>query len=171
MPPTEAELIRLHAAHAEPAYRFAWSITRNESLAQDVVQELFLKLARDASLLNHARSERAVLLTMTRNLAIDAQRRSQSRDATHQRWAAELPEWFDPAANHDQEERQQVLGSALAALPEDQRITIHLHVWEGLSFREISEMENLPLQTIASRYRYGLAKLRAAIEPQTTSHP
>jgi DNA-directed RNA polymerase specialized sigma24 family protein len=48
MPPSEATLSRLHADHAVSAYRFAWSVTKDEGLAQEVVQELFLKLARDA---------------------------------------------------------------------------------------------------------------------------
>lgn len=46
MPPSEATLTRLHADHAVSVYRFAWSVTKDESLAQEVVQELFLKLAR-----------------------------------------------------------------------------------------------------------------------------
>lgn len=171
MPPTAAELTRLHAAHAEPAYRFAWSITRDESLAQDVVQELFLKLARDASPLLQARSERAMLLTITRHIALDLLRRRQSGDSIQERWAKELPEWFEPADNEDSIERQQHITAALAALPEEQRSAIHLHVWECLSFREIGEMEHLPTQTIASRYRYALAKLRTALEEHATPTP
>ncbi len=42
MPPTEEELIRLHAAHAERAFRFAWSITKDQTLAEDVVQAILL---------------------------------------------------------------------------------------------------------------------------------
>lgn len=47
MPPTETTLTRLHANYAVSAYHFVWSVTKDESLAQEVVQELFLKLARD----------------------------------------------------------------------------------------------------------------------------
>jgi DNA-directed RNA polymerase specialized sigma24 family protein len=53
------------------AYRFAWSVTKDEGLAQEVVQELFLKLARDADTVAKAQSERAVIFTMVRNLALD----------------------------------------------------------------------------------------------------
>jgi RNA polymerase sigma-70 factor (ECF subfamily) len=168
MPPTEAELIRLHTAHAERVFRYAWSITKEEPLAEDVVQELFLKLARDASSLSGARSEAAMLLTMTRNLALDALRRAKSRDTTHHRWAAELPEWFEPAEEHDLAHQQARLTAALATLPEEQRSAVHLHVWEGLTFREIGEQEGLPTQTIVSRYRYGLSKLRAVLETSPT---
>lgn len=75
MPPTEATLTRIHADHAVSAYRFAWSVTKDESLAQEVVQELFLKLARDTDAVANAQSERAVIFTMVRNLSLDALRR------------------------------------------------------------------------------------------------
>ncbi|MEQ1748554.1 MAG: sigma factor-like helix-turn-helix DNA-binding protein [Prosthecobacter sp.] len=45
-------------------------------------------------------------------------------------------------------------------MSEEQRTVIHLHLWEEMSFREIGELLAAPTQTIASRYRYGLEKLR-----------
>ncbi len=156
MPPSEATLSRLHADHAVSVYRFAWSVTKDESLAQEVVQELFLKLARDAEVITTARSERAMIFTMTRNLALDALRQRQRQEKALEAWEQEQPpDWFEPAADHE------ALIAALAALPEDQRSVVHLHVWEDMTFREIGELLGLPTQTIASRYRYALDKLRA----------
>ena len=66
MPPSEATLKRLHTDYAVSVYRFAWSVTKDESIAQEVVQELFLKLARDATSITAAKSERAVIFTITR---------------------------------------------------------------------------------------------------------
>lgn len=168
---TEADLTRLHQAYAEPAYRLAWSVTADESLAKDVVQEVFLKLVRQPSLLEGVQSERAMIFTMARNLALDALRRRRTRDDTQQRWSRELPQWFEPTIDDDSEERQQHIVAALVALPEEQRTAVHLHLWEGLSFREIGEIEGLPTQTIASRYRYGLDKLRAALHRQNITTP
>lgn len=144
-------------------YRFAWSVTKDEALAQEVVQELFLKLARDGSLVDGAQSERAVIFTLTRNLALDALRRHARQAKAMERLAHELPEWFLPASDGNAEETRLLLTATLAELPEDQRSVIHLHVWEELSFREIGELLGAPTQTIASRYRYGLEKLRAAL--------
>lgn len=155
MPPSEATLSRLHTDHAVSVYRFAWSVTKDEGLAQEVVQELFLKLARDADAVTTARSERAVIFTMARNLSLDALRRRQREEKALEAWERELPGWFAPAADHES------LIAALAELPEEQRSVVHLHVWEELSFREIGELLALPTQTIASRYRYALEKLRA----------
>ncbi|MDZ4401456.1 RNA polymerase sigma factor [Prosthecobacter sp.] len=160
MPSTEATLIRLHADYAISAYQFAWSVTKDEPLAQDVVQGLFLKLARDADAITSAQSERAMIFTLVRNLALDALRRRSTREKALDRWAEELPEWFEPHADAPTEDQRLLLTAALAALPEDQRSVIHLHLWEELSFREIGELLDLRTQTIASRYRYGLEKLR-----------
>lgn len=161
MPSPEATLARLHADYAVSAYRFAWSVTKDESLAQEVVQELFLKLARDAGVIEQAQSERAVIFTLTRHLALDALRRCSTRAAALQRFADDLPGWFLPAAEAGAEEMRRQITTALAALPEEQRSVIHLHVWEEMSFREIGELLGLPTQTVASRYRYGLEKLRS----------
>lgn len=163
MSPSETTLIRLHAEHAADAYRFAWSVTKDESLAQEVVQELFLKLARDGSSIASAQSERAVIFTLVRNLALDALRRRATQQSALQRLASGLPDWFLPAPDAAAEETCLLLTAALADLPEDQRSVIHLHVWEDLPFRVIGEMLGAPTQTIASRYRYGLEKLRAAL--------
>lgn len=157
MPPTEATLTRLHTEHAISAYRFAWSVTRDEGLAQDVVQELFLKLARDVSAVAAARSERAVIFTLVRNLALDALRRRTREEKALQTFSDDAPAWFQPS---DDDETREQLTHALAALPEEQRSVVHLHVWEDMSFREIAELLGVPLQTIASRYRYALEKLR-----------
>jgi RNA polymerase sigma-70 factor (ECF subfamily) len=156
MPPSEDTLARIHAEHAICVCRFAWSITRDESLAQDVVQELFLKLARDLEPIANAQSERAMLFTLTRNLALDVLRRRGREEKALDALQRQTPRWFQPA---DTESGEQ-LAHALAALPEEQRSVVHLHVWEDLSFREIAELLRVPLQTIASRYRNALEKLR-----------
>jgi RNA polymerase sigma-70 factor, ECF subfamily len=158
MPPDIATLSRLHADHAVGVYRFAWSVTKDESLAQEVVQELFLKLARDAEAVTTARSERAVIFTMTRNLALDVLRRRTREQRALEEREVLMPEWFEPDIGDD-ETRQQIT-TALVALPEDQRSVVHLHVWEDMTFREIGELLGLPVQTVASRYRYALEKLR-----------
>lgn len=158
MPPAEATLTRLHADYALSAYRFAWSVTKDEGLAQEVVQELFLKLARDADAITRSQSERAVIFTLVRNLALDALRRRAREERALCQWEEQVPTWFEPS--HDKETQQQIT-AALAKLPEEQRSVVHLHVWEDLSFREIGELLALPTQTIASRYRYALEKLRA----------
>ncbi len=72
-----------------------------EGLAQEVVQELFLKLARDADAVTTARSERAVIFTIARNLSLDVLRRRQREERALEAWEQELPCWFEPAADQE----------------------------------------------------------------------
>ena len=54
---------------------------------------------------------------------------------------------------------------ALGELPEEQRAVVHLKLWAGLTFEEIAAALEIPPNTAASRYRYGLDKLRAQLRP------
>ena len=54
---------------------------------------------------------------------------------------------------------------ALVELPAEQRVAVHLRLWEGLKFEEIAELLGVSLNTAASRYRYGLDKLRERLRP------
>ena len=172
VPPSEKQLRRLHAAHAAGVHRFVWAMTGDEGLAGDTVQEVFVKLARDIAPLSRARSEKAYLYRMARNAALDALRRRESHEAATAAWAAEVPQWFEPSVAGDSDAfSAEQLSAALAALPDDQRSVIQLHVWDGLSFREIGLVHAIPTQTAASRYRYGLEKLRTLLEPLRTEQP
>jgi RNA polymerase sigma-70 factor (ECF subfamily) len=53
----------------------------------------------------------------------------------------------------------------LAALPSEQRSVVHLKLWEGRSFLDIAAILQIPANTAASRYRYGLDKLRTLLRP------
>ena len=57
------------------------------------------------------------------------------------------------------------LAAALGELPADQRAVVHLKLWEGLTFEQIAELLGIPLNTAASRYRYGIDKLRERLRP------
>ena len=57
------------------------------------------------------------------------------------------------------------MAEALVELPPDQRVVVHLKLWEGLTFEEIAHTLDIPANTAASRYRYGLDKLRERLRP------
>jgi RNA polymerase sigma-70 factor (ECF subfamily) len=50
-------------------------------------------------------------------------------------------------------------------LPAEQREVVHLKLWEGLTFDQIAQLLDIPANTAASRYRYGLDKLRECLRP------
>ena len=119
--------------------------------AEDVVQQVFLKLLqRNAEAIQ---TPLPYLYRAVRNAAMNHTRDRQ--------WEAEFSEgelWF----RHDTADRAEVLSlqKALRELPEEQRETVFLRSWSGMTLQEIAEATGTPLNTVASRYRYALEKLR-----------
>ena len=159
------DLERIYDAHAPALFAFLLNLTRQEATTRDLLQEVFLKLARQPELLSVARDERAFLLRLAHNAAIDSFRRQSSREHHHDVFGAERIELFAHAADPDEAEFRQQLSVALGDLPPDQRAVVHLKLWEGLTFDTIAELLDIPLNTAASRYRYGLDKLRERLRP------
>ncbi len=153
----------LYDEHAPALFAFVLNLTRDETDTRDVLQEIFLKLARQPSLLDKARAPRSFLLRIAHNLAIDQIRRRTTRQANYDRLAAETVELFEPAPE-EQAFRDQ-LAAALAELPPEQRAVVHLKLWEEMTFEEIASTLDIPANTAASRYRYGLDKLRDRLRP------
>jgi len=163
MPPTEIE--RLYDEHASALFAFLLTILRSEPECRDLLQEVFIRLARNPQLLRGVRDERAFLLRLAHNAAIDSIRRRDSRDRSLERLELESTGLFQPSSNPDDQAFRRFLEQALGELPPEQRAVVHLKLWEGLTFEAIAQMLDLPLNTAASRYRYGLDKLRERLRP------
>jgi len=159
------ELERLYDEHAQALYAFLLNLTRDEADTRDLLQEVFVKLARDTDLLSGVREERAFLIRLAHNAAIDLMRRRGTRDQTRDRFTAEIISPFAPASDPDQQIFRATLAEALAELPAEQRAVVHLKLWEGLTFEAIAATLDIPPNTAASRYRYGLDKLREQLRP------
>ena len=156
---------RLYDEHAQAVFAFLLNFTRHEADTRDLLQELFVKLAKRPELLEGVRDERAFLLRLAHNLAVDLIRRRGAREKHHEQMAAEPVAVFAPAPSPDEEAFRQALSAALGELPADQRAVAHLKLWEGLTFEQIAELLDIPLNTAASRYRYGIDKLRERLRP------
>ena len=165
MPTSGADLESLYDAHAGAVFAFVYNLTRNLADTQDVLQDLFQKLARQglpAQTLNHPR---AYLLKLAHHLMIDQARSRQRRDLRHEALAEAVPSLFAPSADPDEAAFRTALDVALRELPESQRVVVHLKLWEEMTFEGIADVLGIPPNTAASRYRYGLEKLRAELEP------
>lgn len=160
----DEELARIYDAHGNALFAYALNLTRSEADSRDLIQELFRRLA-ERPLPRSLSDERGWLLRLAHNLAIDAIRRRDSRERTRERFAAEPPQMFATASDPDEAAFRTRLSEALGELPPDQRSVVHLKLWEGMTFEGIAELLDIPLNTAASRYRYGLDKLRAHLRP------
>jgi RNA polymerase sigma-70 factor (ECF subfamily) len=156
-------LEQLYDAHAQALYAFALDLSRNEADAADILQEIFCRIAAKPSLMRGVRDERAFLLRMVYTRVVDASRRKavRRRHAENEQNHPVFSETEDP----DENEFRERLERALNELPAEQRAVVHLKLWQGLTFEKIAEMLAIPANTAASRYRYGLDKLRALLRP------
>jgi RNA polymerase sigma factor (sigma-70 family) len=147
-----AEIESLYRRHGPALLLFAQAVTGERGRAQDVVHQVFLKLLEKGSL-NQVMDKKAYLFACVRNAALND---SKLRD----RNAPLDPDsaWFSPPDRDYAGEQN--LRRALEALPSDQRQVVVLHIWGELTFSQISDLLDLSSNTVASRYRYALAKLR-----------
>ena len=159
------DLQRLYDEHASAMFAFLLNLTRDQEDTHDLLQDVFIKLARQLGLLDAARDERAFLLRLAHNAAIDLMRRRGTRERQHEQFGAEQISGFAPASDPDEAAFRAELSAALGELPAEQRAVVHLKLWAGLTFEEIADTLEIPLNTAASRYRYGLDKLRARLRP------
>ena len=176
---SEAELMRQVAAgeiggletlydryHAM-AYALALRITTETGLAEDVVQDSFLGVWRNAGRYAEDKgSVRGWLLAIVRHRAIDAMRRQRAGVALGDESeelmpaALTLPDiWPEVAGRLDAAQ----VHKALTVLPPAQREVIELAYFDGLTQREIADRTRAPLGTVKSRMRLGLVTLREQI--------
>jgi RNA polymerase sigma-70 factor (ECF subfamily) len=163
--PSAANLERLYDEHAQALFAFALNLLRNEADARDVLQELFIKLARNPRLLQGVKDPRGFLLRLAHNLAIDLMRRRAARDRNYGQLAAENANLFAATEDPDQTAFAGSLAAALGELPPDQRAVVHLKLWEKLTFEQIAATLDISPNTAASRYRYAIDKLRDRLRP------
>ena len=161
----EDALVALHARYAGLVYSVALRVLNDSMAAEEVTQDAFMRLWHRAETFDPARGAFVPwLLTITRRLAIDTQRKHRRdplnvpvlMDDNPEAWESVLP--VDDGETAD----RRLLLEAVAALPDEQRQTITLAYFYGMSHSQIAEHLGLPLGTVKTRLRLGMVKLRAA---------
>jgi RNA polymerase sigma-70 factor (ECF subfamily) len=160
----------LYDRYAPTLLGVALRILRDRADAEDVVHDAFVVVGERAGYYVAERGTVvAWLVTLTRNLGIDRKRRRDRRSTVDRTVLIHEPGLqMDRPGNPE----AQVLGAsecsrmreALSTLPPQQRSTLELSFFSGLSYPEIAEMENVPLGTIKSRAARALLALRNALE-------
>jgi RNA polymerase sigma-70 factor (ECF subfamily) len=158
------------------AYRLALRIMGDEDLAQDVVQEAFLKAYGSLGRFEGRSKFYTWLYRLVFNLCIDTKRRDRS--GAHVEWSEDQN--FEPApeagaAGHgdpgdatpagalERKELRELMAQAIEALPEDARRTLVLREVDGLSYAEIARSLGVPKGTVMSRLHYARRRVRAAL--------
>ena len=162
-PPTWEEVVETHAARV---YRLAYRLTGDRHDAEDLTQEVFVRVFRSLSTYTPGTFE-GWLHRITTNLFLDTVRRKRRirfdalADDAAERLAGDEP---TPAQAYDERHLDPDVERALAALPPDFRAAVVLCDIEGLSYEEIAATLGVKLGTVRSRIHRGRALLRAALE-------
>jgi RNA polymerase sigma-70 factor (ECF subfamily) len=163
----------LFSRYGNLVYSTALRVLRDPQLAEDMVQEIFLRLWRKPESYAATRGKFSTWLTsVARNRAVD-EVRSRNRRYRHETASPEEqerefpgPDTDDPALTAELADQRRLILVALSALPEEQRKTIELAYFGGLTQQEIAERLHQPLGTVKTRIRLGMQKLRAALTPE-----
>lgn len=161
----DCDLERLYDEHAQALFAFLLNFTRNENDTRDLLQEVFIRIARQPDLLRTVRNEQSFLIRLAHNAAIDLIRRRETREKYHEQAVEEISGVFASSENLDEQSFRSALAAALGELPAEQRAVVHLKLWGNLTFEQIAEALEIPQNTAASRYRYGIDKLRERLRP------
>jgi RNA polymerase sigma-70 factor, ECF subfamily len=132
---------------------YARQQTRTESDAEDILQESIVEAWQRAA----GMPDDALVFATIRRRAIDLARSADRRVAREEDQQPEAP-WFAPDVEN--RDTQRLLELAVTALPDNYREVVSLKIWGGLTFQQIAELTEVPLNTAASRYRYALEELR-----------
>jgi RNA polymerase sigma-70 factor (ECF subfamily) len=157
----------LYERYGRPAYSLARRILTEETLAQDVVQEVFLSLWRDAHRFDAGRGTVATyLLSMTHHRAVDVVRREENL----RRWRTSeegLELEADPKVGVEAEveasERRAEVRAALGELPAAQREALMLAYFGGYTQREVAALVGVPLGTVKTRMAAGMRKMKGSL--------
>jgi len=162
-------LAELYDRYSSRLMGLAQRIVGDTGEAEEVLQELFLWVWRSAGSFDASRgSVIAWLLVATRSRAIDRVRARRPGARAGLRSVDAVPEAAGPQdveADSADREWERLCRSAISELPEDQRRTLELAYFEGLTHQEISEQTGTPLGTVKTRVRLGLMKLRDRVRP------
>lgn len=170
----------LYDRYGDLVYSVSLRIVGDSYIAEDVTQDVFLRVWRRPDQFDLSRGKFVTwLLSVARNRSID-QRRSQSRRLRHEALPATeededvLPSddaRDDPALATVLAEERAAVRAALTTLPPEQRLAIQLAYFGGMTQQEIANMLGQPLGTVKTRMRLGMQKMRNALQRGRVREP
>ena len=152
------EIRKLYEQHSRGLFACACSVVSSFASAEDALHQVFERMLRGG--LQIEGSPVPYLYRAVRNAALN-QIRNRSREVNFE------DSWLEPPSGMQQSGLE--LQSSLKELPEEQREIILMHIWGEMSFEEVAAALEISPNTAASRYRYGLSKLREQFQVGTRS--
>ncbi len=156
-------LRRIYEKYKDDLLALAIALSHDRAVAEDALHDVFVSFAQFAGKLRLQTSLKSYLASCIANRIRNLQR-SQSRVAMQ----ADNSEDYKSDCNEPADltisvERTQQIEKAISQLPYQQREVIILHLQSGMNFKTIAQSQNVSINTIQSRYRYGLEKLKSQL--------
>ena len=152
--------------HWDPLVRYIASFLGGADDAKDVAQEAFLRVWERRDGLRASGSVRAYLYQVARNLAINETKSRELHRTLNARYGQESPVFVrSPGREFESMEVREVVGRAIAALPERRREAFVLAHLQDMPHREIAEVMGISPQTVANQISAALGELRETLRP------
>ncbi|MHC4572218.1 MAG: RNA polymerase sigma factor [Planctomycetota bacterium] len=155
---------RIYEKYESDLLTLAANLLADANTAEDVVQDIFISFVQSVEKFRLKGSLKAYLATCVANRSRDCIRKRKHQRTVAVNEAQQLISDTDgPVQLVICSEELQRLRDALTELPYEQREAVVLHLHGDLKFRQIAKLQNVPIKTAQSRYRYGLDKLRSIL--------
>lgn len=164
----------LYDRHGRATYSLAYRMMGERQAAEDLVQEVFLRVWRStASYRSDRGSVRTWILTIVRNRGVDQLRSLSSRRRTQDKVeaSAETSQPSEAFTEAWRNSRRDQVRDALRTLPSEQLKILELAYFSGYTHVEIAELMDLPLGTVKGRMRLGLKKIKGYFESRNMAVP
>lgn len=148
-------LVTLYEETKESVYGYILSILKNKHDAEDVFQEVYVRIYEKSSLYKSGNNPMAWILTIAKNLCYEYLRKKKSTD--------NIDEIYDLGfvdKNQNNIENKMILDIAFNKLTDEERNIVMLYVVSGLKHREIAVLLNLKLSTVLSKYNRSIKRMR-----------
>ena len=158
------KLRTLWDGHSKVLYAYLLRLTKSEADAADFLQDVFCRLGRQPELVERLSAEpRGYLLRLAHNVVVDHARRAQAKERIFEKISAARVGEFAAAEDPDEALLRRELLAALEGLPDEQRVVVHARLWKMRTLDDIARELGVSINTAASRYRYGIDKMRTRL--------
>jgi RNA polymerase sigma-70 factor (ECF subfamily) len=155
-------LHRLYEKYKTDLYTVALSLVHDIQIAEDCLQDVFVRLAEGAADIKIRRNVKGYLISSVANRARDRLRKKEKLLDRAENFGCSACA-TDPVKVLIDREQSARIFNALMKLPFDQREVFVLHVQAGMKFKKIAELQSVSVKTVISRYRYGIEKMQALL--------
>jgi RNA polymerase sigma-70 factor (ECF subfamily) len=159
-------LRRIYEKYRDSLLIIAIALSHDVNAAEDAVHDVFVAFARNFANFELTGSLKGYLATCVANRTRDLMRKKQNQALSPEQACSAPLDLSDPGRLIVCNEQLQLLSSALAKLPYEQREVIVLHIHGQMRFRIIAKSLGISVNTVKGRYRYGIRKLRSFLDSE-----